>query len=58
MPSTYTNNLGIELPADGEQDGIWGDVVNDNMSILDRAINGSLTLSLSGTSSTLASTRP
>ena len=53
MPSSYTSNLGIELPADGELDGIWGDVVNDNMSILDRAINGSLALSLSGTSSTL-----
>lgn len=53
MPSTYTSNLGIELPADGEQDGIWGDVVNDNMNILDRAINGSVVLSLSGTSSTL-----
>lgn len=53
MPSTYTSNLGIELPADGEQDGVWGDVVNDNMNILDRAINGSVLLSLSGTSSTL-----
>lgn len=56
MPSTYTNNLGIELPADGELDGVWGDVVNDNMSILDRAINGSVTLSLSGTSSNLTTT--
>ena len=53
MPSTYTGNLGIELPADGELDGVWGDVVNDNMNILDRAINGSLALALSGTSSTL-----
>jgi len=53
MPSTYTNNLGIELPADGELDGTWGDVVNDNMNILDRAINGSVVLSLSGTTSTL-----
>lgn len=53
MPSTYTNNLGIELPADGELDGSWGDVVNDNMNILDRAINGSVVLSLSGTTSTL-----
>ena len=53
MPSSYTSNLGIELPADGEQDGVWGDVVNDNMTILDRAINGSVVLSLSGTSSTL-----
>jgi hypothetical protein len=53
MASTYTSNLGIELPADGELDGVWGDVVNDNMNILDRGINGTLTLSLSGTSSTL-----
>jgi hypothetical protein len=53
MPSTYTNNLGIELPANGELDGVWGDVVNENMDILDRAINGVLSLSLSGTSSTL-----
>lgn len=56
MPSTYTSNLGIELPADGELDGVWGDVVNDNMSIIDRAINGSVSLSLSGTSSTLTTT--
>ena len=53
MPSTYTTNLGIELPADGELDGVWGDVVNENMDILDRAINGSVALTLSGTSSTL-----
>jgi hypothetical protein len=53
MPSTYTSNLGIELPADGELDGVWGDVTNDNMNILDRGINGVLSLSLSGTTSTL-----
>jgi hypothetical protein len=53
MPSSYTTNLGIELPADGEQDGVWGDVVNDNMNIVDRAVNGSVILTLSGTSSTL-----
>lgn len=53
MPSTFTANLGIELPADGELDGVWGGVVNENMDILDRAINGSISLSLSGTSSTL-----
>jgi hypothetical protein len=53
MPSSYTPNLGIELPADGELDGVWGDVTNDNMGIIDRAINGSVSLSLTGTSSTL-----
>jgi hypothetical protein len=56
MPSSYTSNLGIELPADGELDAVWGDVVNDNMDILDRAINGSVVLSLSGTSSNLTTT--
>lgn len=56
MPSSYTSNLGIELPSDGELDGVWGDVVNDNMSILDRAINGSVSLTLSGTASTLTTT--
>lgn len=53
MPSTYTGNLGIEKPGDGEQSGLWGQTVNRNSDILDRAINGSVTLSLSGTSSTL-----
>ena len=53
MPSTFTTNLGIQKPADGEQDGVWGDVVNDNMDIIDRASNGQLTLMLTGTSSTL-----
>ena len=56
MPSSYTSSLGIELPADGDLDGVWGDVVNENMEIIDRAINGSVSLSLSGTSSTLTTT--
>jgi microcystin-dependent protein len=53
MPRTYTPNLGIVLPANGEEDGTWGGLVNTNSDILDRAINGVLSLSLSGTSSTL-----
>lgn len=53
MPSTYTTNGGLELPGDGEQSGDWGDTVNINMQILDAITNGQVTLSLSGTSSTL-----
>jgi hypothetical protein len=53
MPSTYTNNLGIQKPANGEQSGSWGDTVNTNSDILDVGINGVLSLTLSGTSSTL-----
>jgi hypothetical protein len=57
MPSTYTMNLGIQKPANGEQAGAWGQTVNTNSDILDRAVNGSLSLSLSGTSSTLTTSQ-
>ena len=53
MPSTYTNNGGIELPANGEQASTWGNTVNDNMSIIDRLTNGVGQLLLSGTTHTL-----
>ena len=53
MPSTFTNNLGVEKPGSGEQSGTWGDTVNDNMDIMDRAVNGAVPLTLAGTTSTL-----
>tara|TARA_R110000772_G_scaffold59372_2_gene134475 strand:+ start:3806 stop:4765 length:960 start_codon:yes stop_codon:yes gene_type:complete len=56
MTTTYTANTGIEKPGTGEQSGVWGTTVNTNSDILDRAINGVLTLGLSGTSSTLTTT--
>jgi len=54
MPSTYTANLGVEKPGSGEQSGTWGGTVNDNMDIVDRAINGAVSLTLVGATSTLA----
>jgi hypothetical protein len=56
MPSTYTTNGGIELPANGEQSGTWGETINDNMSIIDRLTNGVGSISLSGTTHTLTTT--
>lgn len=53
MPSTYTTNNGLEKPGAGEQSGTWGSTVNTNYDMIDRAINGVVSLSLSGTSSTL-----
>ena len=53
MPSTYTANSGIELPANGEQSSTWGSTVNDNMSIIDRLTNGVGAITLSGTTHTL-----
>jgi hypothetical protein len=56
MPSTYTANSGIQLPANGEQSGTWGETVNDNMGIVDRLTNGVGAISLSGTTHTLTVT--
>ena len=56
MPSTYTANAGIELPANGEQSATWGNTVNDNMTIIDRLTNGVGAITLSGTTHTLATT--
>ena len=56
MPSTYTDNGGIELPASGEQAATWGNTVNDNMSIIDRLTNGVGAITLSGTTHTLTTT--
>ena len=53
MPSTYTANGGIELPANGEQAATWGGTVNDNMQIIDRLTNGVGSITLSGTTHTL-----
>ena len=56
MASTFTNNLGIQKPGTGDQSGTWGDTVNTNSDILDIGVNGVLSLSLSGTSSSLTTT--
>ena len=53
MPSTYTTNGGLELPANGEQSATWGSTVNTNMSIVDRLTNGVGSISLAGTTHTL-----
>ena len=46
MPSTYTLNNGIELIATGEQSGTWGDTTNTNLSLVDTALDGQVTVTL------------
>jgi hypothetical protein len=53
MPSTYTSNNGIEKIGTGEQSGTWGDTTNVNFDIVDRALDGVGSISLSGTTHTL-----
>jgi len=52
MPSTYTGS-GIELIADGEQSGTWGQTTNTNLQIIDRMVSQAGTITLSGTTHTL-----
>ena len=53
MASTYTSNIGVEKIGAGEQAGAWGTTTNNNFDILDRAINGVGSITLSGTTHTL-----
>jgi hypothetical protein len=51
MPSTYTLNNGIELISTGEQSGTWGDTTNTNLSLVDAALDGQVTVTLSSAGS-------
>ncbi len=53
MASTYAVNTGIELIADGEQSGTWGDTTNTNLQIVDRLTSGVGSITLSGITHTL-----
>ena len=53
MPSSYTTNVAIEKPADGEQNNAWGDTVNDNMDIIDRLTSQVGSIALTSTTYTL-----
>lgn len=54
MASTYAVNTGIELIADGEQSGTWGNTTNTNLQIVDRLTSGVGSIALSGTTHTLS----
>ena len=48
MASTYTSNTGIEKIGAGEQAGTWGNTTNNNLDIVDRTLNGVVTLTITG----------
>lgn len=48
MASSYTNNTGIEKPGSGEQSGTWGATTNTNFDIIDDALNGVISIALTG----------
>jgi len=48
MASTYTDNTGIEKPGSGEQAGTWGTTTNTNFDIIDQALHGQVSITISG----------
>ena len=53
MPSTYTSNNKIQKIATGEQSGTWGSTTNTNFDLFDTAIDGFVSVAVTGTTTTL-----
>jgi hypothetical protein len=49
MASSYSTDLKLELMVTGENAGIWGDITNTNLNILQQAIAGYQTVALNAT---------
>jgi len=56
MASTYSTDLKLELMATGEKSGLWGDITNTNLTILQQAIAGYEAISIAGGAQTTALT--
>ena len=54
MPTTYTQNNGLSKPGNGEGSGTWGTTANTVFDIIDRSISGVGAITLTGTTTTLA----
>jgi hypothetical protein len=52
MASSYSADLKLELMATGEKSGLWGDITNTNLIILQQAIAGYETVSIAGVAQT------
>ena len=55
MPSTYSNS-GLELMADGEKSGTWGQITNENWELIEELTTGGVSIALSSTTYTLTTT--
>ena len=56
MASSYSADLKLELMATGEKSGLWGDITNTNLIILQQAIAGYEAVSIAGGAQTTALT--
>jgi hypothetical protein len=56
MASSYSSDLKLELMVTGEKSGLWGDITNTNLNILQQAIAGYEEVSIAGGAQTTALT--
>jgi len=54
MASSYSADLKLELMVTGEKSGLWGDITNTNLTILQQAIAGYEEVSIAGGAQTTA----
>lgn len=57
MPSSFTTNKNLELPANGEYVDTWNVPVNADMNVIDAALGGTTNLSATSGSVTLTTTQ-
>ena len=56
MASSFSSDLQLELMVTGEKSGLWGDITNINLNILQQAIAGFEAISIAGGAQTTALT--
>ena len=56
MASSYSTNAGLDLVTTGEKAGLWGDITNTNLQILEQTATGYLSVDMAGASVTLTLT--
>jgi len=54
MPSSYSTDLKLELMVTGEASNTWGDKTNSNWNLIQQAVAGYQSISLTSTTTTLA----
>ena len=48
MASSYSTDLKLELMVTGEKAGLWGDITNTNLNLVQQAIAGFESISIAG----------
>ena len=54
MASTYSTSLQLQLIGAGEQSGVWGSTTNTNLNLIEQAVTGVASITMSNASYTLS----